>query len=149
MKIDGVSEWLKKLERLNREVPEKLEQALTDEANDIIYDVKKETPVGKYTNPVRFTTRDGKEVSFKVKSIPPGGELQSKWEKEKTGKFKWEIFNNTEYANHVEYGHRIIQGKSKKLKGYVKGRYMLHKSMRKGKRRLVKNLNTLMKNLFK
>lgn len=145
--MKGISEWLKKLERMEKEFPETVERALNDEANQILADTKKETPTGKYTNPVRFTTRDGKEVSFKVKSIPPGGELRAAWAKEDTDKFKKTIYNNTEYANHVEYGHRIVQGG--KTKGKVRGRYMLYKSMKRSNKRFPKVLNTLIKNLFK
>ena len=145
--MKGINEWLKKLESIKNEFPKTVERALDDEANEILSEVKKETPTGKYTNPVRFKTRDGKEVSFKVKSIPPGGELRAAWKKEKTGQFIRTIYNNTEYANHVEYGHRIVQGG--KTKGRVRGRYMLYKAIRRSNKRLPKVLNTLIKNLLK
>ena len=144
--MKGVNEWLKKLERMEKEFPEYADRALTDEANLLLGEVKKLTPIGKYTNPVRFTTRAGKEVSFKVKAIPPGGQLRAAWIKQKVDKFKHVIFNNTHYAAHVEYGHRIIQGG--KMKGTVKGRYMLYRAMKASDKRFPKALNTIIRKLF-
>lgn len=121
--MKGINEWLKKLERMEKEFPETVEMALNDEANLIIGEVRKE----KYKNPT--------------------GTLKNAWGKETTGPLQRTIFNNTEYVNHVEYGHRIVR--NGKTVGFVRGKYTLYKAMKKSNKRFPKALNTLIKNLFK
>ena len=52
------------------------------------------------------------------------------------------MYNNTEYANHVEYGHRTPKG------GFVKGRKMLHRSMVGFKSKFLNNTRVIMRNLL-
>lgn len=121
--MKGINEWLKKLERMEKELPEITERALNDEANEIISEVKKK----KYKNPT--------------------GTLKNAWGKETTGTSQRTIFNDTDYANHVEYGHRIVR--LGKTVGHVRGKYTLYKAMKRSKKRFPKVLKTLIKNLFK
>jgi len=80
---------------------------LTAETNKIgkmmLSDVKKLTPVGKYP------PSSGKK----------GGTLRKGWRSKKLDKHTVKIFNSTEYALYVEYGHRTRSG------GWVDGRRML------------------------
>ncbi|OSA84102.1 hypothetical protein B2H84_03170 [Clostridium botulinum] len=66
--------------------------------------IKKRTPVGVYPNKT-------------------GGHLRRNWQVGSVVKqgnaYIVEIFNNTEYASYVEYGHR-----TKNHKGWVEGRFM-------------------------
>ncbi len=97
--------------------------------------IKKRTPVGVYSNQVSFTTKDGKEVSFTTSSSKTGGYLRRNWQVGNVIKqgdaYIVEIFNNTEYASYVEYGHR-----TKNHKGWVEGRFMATISMQEIERQL-------------
>ena len=75
----------------------------------------------------------------KMKSPVNTGQLRRSWELEK-GDFYIKIYNNTSYAQFVEYGHRTRGGKS-----YVEGVYMLKTSFEKTK----KNFEEDLENLFK
>ncbi|ACQ51851.1 HK97 gp10 family phage protein [Clostridium botulinum] len=101
--------------------------------------IKKRTPVGVYSNQVSFTTKDGKEVSFTTSSSKTGGHLRRNWQVGNVIKqgdaYIVEIFNNTEYASYVEYGHR-----TKNHKGWVEGRFMATISMQEIERQLPKFL---------
>lgn len=80
--------------------------------------IKKRTPVGVYKNKT-------------------GGHLRRNWQVgnvEKQGNaYVVEIFNNTEYASYVEYGHR-----TRNHKGWVEGRFMATISMQEMERELPK-----------
>ncbi|ABS41487.1 MULTISPECIES: HK97 gp10 family phage protein [Clostridium] len=101
--------------------------------------IKKRTPVGVYSNQVSFTTKDGKEVNFTTSSSKTGGHLRRNWQVGNVIKqgdsYVVEIFNNTEYASYVEYGHR-----TKNHKGWVEGRFMATISMQEIERQLPKFL---------
>lgn len=135
--------------------------------------VKKRTPVGQYNKQVEFeahlpqkevdfTTRDGrrvrftakartKRVSFKPKTGRTGGHLRRMWQISRIKKsgdvFEIEVFNNVEYAPHVEYGHRTRNG------GFVQGRYMMAISMQEIEAILPKiadrHVQAAMANLFR
>ncbi|OSB16697.1 hypothetical protein B2H94_10925 [Clostridium sporogenes] len=78
--------------------------------------IKKRTPVGVYPNKT-------------------GGHLRRNWQVGSVVKqgdaYIVEIFNNTEYASYVEYGHR-----TKNHKGWVEGRFMATISMQEIERQL-------------
>ncbi|AWB31527.1 HK97 gp10 family phage protein [Clostridium botulinum] len=78
--------------------------------------IKKRTPVGVYPNKT-------------------GGYLRRNWQVGNVIKqgdaYIVEIFNNTEYASYVEYGHR-----TKNHKGWVEGRFMATISMQEIERQL-------------
>lgn len=100
-------------------------------ASRLLQMVKKETPVGVYDNTVNFTTKDGKNVSFKVKQKKTGGELRRKWQTDNNvvhrgGEYRIHIYNATKYAIYVEYGHRTPNHQ-----GWVEGRFMMTKSVLK------------------
>ncbi|MGF7049156.1 hypothetical protein J2T13_003664 [Paenibacillus sp. DS2015] len=76
------------------------------------------------------------------KRTPVGdtGELRRNWQLGKVekqgGAYVVEIFNNTEYAPFVEYGHRT----GKDLTGWVEGRFMMTISMQEMERELPRYL---------
>lgn len=104
------------------------------------------TPVGKYDRPVKFTTADGRQVSFTPHTGKKGGTLRRGWTArteaeamagrgEGTGGAKAyanalpvsrqgsaytvEVINPVHYASYVEFGHRKRGG------GWVPGQYFL------------------------
>jgi hypothetical protein len=124
--------------------------------------IKKRTPVGVYGTKevsfitkekvklVKFKTKGGKEVNFTAKikskhveftahSNKTGGQLRRNWQVgnvEKQGdSYIIEIFNNTEYASYVEFGHRTMNHK-----GWVEGRFMATISMKEIEKDLPKFL---------
>lgn len=99
---------------------EKLEKAdLSGVVNDtlnyasrtIIRSAVKNTPVGVYTN--------GKI----------GGTLRKGWHSKKEGANSRTVYNDVDYAEYVEYGHRIMggEGRSEQV-GWQEGRFMLTKA---------------------
>lgn len=113
-----------------------MEACAKELAARLLAKVIKRTPVGEYDKPVKFTTKDGKEVSFTPKSGKKGGTLRRGWTAGKRESAKGyadsltinhfgntyviEIVNPVEYASYVEYGHRTANHK-----GWVQGRFML------------------------
>ena len=88
---------------------------------------KDDTPVGVYDKPVRFTTKDGVEVSFTPKTGKQGGTLKRGWKVESYtntgGVYQIKVVNNTNYASWVEDGHRIVRNGA--TIGAVPGLFML------------------------
>lgn len=88
-----------------QQIVQEVEDALSKTAGMAINKVKRKTPVGKIK----------------------GGTLRRNWQasdaKHFGGVFLIDIYNNTEYAPHVEYGHRIVRGK--RTVGYQPGAFML------------------------
>lgn len=129
------SQWVQDL----RDLPENVLKA----AKGIWYRVgaahlartKINTPVGQYSNLVEFWTRDGRHVRFYIKRVPQGGQLRLRWQQthvtvSPNGQMLTTVvFNNTEYAPYVEFGHRIRNKKGETV-GFVPGRYMMTESLR-------------------
>ena len=122
MAIDGMDDWIKKLEKMREDFPKQTETFLRKKANEVIKETKRLTPVDT-------------------------GTLRNAWQRENNGKFKQVVFNVTSYANHIEWGRRIVRGK--KTVGFVKGRYMLHKGISRVKTTFYKDLEIVYKNLIK
>ena len=94
------------------------------ELDKILDEIKTQTP--KSTE--RFLMLQAEELKKDVKDLTPvdTGTLKNSWQRENgkrlTGKkFTQIVFNMTDYAAHVEYGHRIGRSKTK----FVRGRFML------------------------
>ena len=121
MKIDGMDDWLKKIETLKKEFPERTEIFLKQKAEQLIDETKRNTPV-------------------------KNGTLKSGWQRENGGSFRQIIFNNVKYSSFIEYGHRVVRGK--KTVGFVKGRRMLHKGVLKVRLNFYRDLDKVYKNLI-
>lgn len=126
-----------KVNRLNQaEIDLFLEACAKELAARLLAKVIKRTPVGKYDKPVKFTSSEGKEVSFQPHTGKKGGTLRRGWTAQKNQSastyvqnlnvnhfgdtFVIEIVNPVEYAPYVEFGHR-----TKNHKGWVRGKFML------------------------
>ena len=75
----------------------------------------------------------------KMKSPVDTGQLRRSWELEK-GDLYVKLYNNVEYAQFVEFGHRTRGGKS-----YVEGVYMLKTSFEKTEKEFNRDLEKLFK----
>lgn len=121
MPIMDLDDLIRKFEKMEKDFPEIAELFLKTKAEEVKKETKKLTPV-------------------------KDGILRNAWHRKKIGPLKQVIYNNTNYAAHVEYGHRIV--KNKKAVGYVRGRYMLKRGMNKANSTFLKDLDTVFKNLF-
>lgn len=141
----------KRLEKGSQHERQRFYEACAKElAARLLAKVIKRTPVGKYNKPVKFTTKDGKQVAFTPKTGMTGGTLRRGWtakteqeaqagggkgfmsqnqalayaeslEIKKSGNmYQVEIINPVHYASYVEYGHRTANHK-----GWVEGKFML------------------------
>lgn len=117
VKINGFDMLNTKWKKIVAEYPEHRDTLLTQQAELLINDVKMKTPVDT-------------------------GTLRNAWKHTSVNSGVIEIYNNTEYANHVEYGHRTSKG------GFVKGRKMLHRSIVGFKSKFLRNTRTIMRNLL-
>nr|DAS95661.1 MAG TPA: putative tail component [Caudoviricetes sp.] len=106
MNLSGDWEKLaKKLENLATDTPQKVEMTLKQVAEQAIKEVKEETPADT-------------------------GQLRMGWHRENGDGLKQIIYNNVEYVNHVEYGHRVVYY-GKKTNKVVPGVFMLKKTIDK------------------
>ena len=121
MKIEGMDDWLKKIETLKKEFPEQTERFLMMKAEEVIAETKRKTPVDT-------------------------GTLRNAWQRENGGSFRQVVYNNTSYANHIEWGHRVVRGK--KTVGFAKGRRMLHRGIAKVRMNFYRDLDKVYKNLI-
>lgn len=99
MKLDGIDELLKKLDAIEDQKQIKINRFVAQEGEILKALVAEKTPVDT-------------------------GLLREGWKRSRVAQGRTEVFNNTEYANHVEYGHRTRGGN-----GFVKGRKMLHRGL--------------------
>lgn len=95
--------------------------------------VRQKTPVGKYQT-ITYTKKDGSTVTYNEGK--QGSTLRKGWKMQPTVTqngvvYEIEVYNPTEYASYVEYGHRQQVGRfvpqiGKRLKqGWVQGQFML------------------------
>lgn len=107
--------------------------------------IKKRTPVGDYGTK-QVVIKRGKNAG-KVRTVrrkgshgKVGGQLRRNWQvgrvERRGNALQVEIFNPTEYAPYVEYGHRT----GKDLTKWVEGRFMMTISMQEIERELPKYL---------
>lgn len=116
--FDGLDKWEQRLTRaIERQYPEEFRQMVIDVATQLEGKVKEKTPVKT-------------------------GHLRREWhvgEIVKRGhEYYIEVYNNVEYAEPVEYGHRL--GRS----GFKKGAHMMQVSLKEVERQLPAYLRTWM-----
>lgn len=119
LKLKGFDEFQEKLDRIKKTAPKKLGLFLMRQAEETVGDVKRHTPVDT-------------------------GSLKGGWQRENAGSFKQVIYNDVEYARHVEYGHRVGKSKTK----VKKGARMLRKGMATRRIKFYKDLKVAFKEVF-
>lgn len=103
-KFDGLDEWEKRLsEAIESQYPHEFQEMVVDLAAQLEGKVKDNTPV----------------QSGHLKREWHVGEIQKRGDE-----YYIEVYNNVDYAEPVEYGHRTRGGK-----GYVKGAHMMELSL--------------------
>ena len=91
LRIEGAAEFERKLADIGRRFPQARDKFLKQEAELVKGRAALRTPVGK------------------VK----GGTLRAAWSRTQPAGGRIEVYNNTDYAAHVEYGHRLKKRKTK------------------------------------
>ena len=118
------------------------------ELDKILDEIKTQAP--KSTG--RFLMLQAEELKKDVKDLTPvdTGTLKNSWQRENgrrlTGKnFTQIIFSMTDYATHVEYGHRVGRSKTK----FVRGRFMLRTAVAMRQIKFYKDLKNFYGGLIK
>ena len=125
MELKGFEKFNKILNEIKTEAPKSTEKFLMLQAEDLKKDVKGLTPVDT-------------------------GTLKNSWQRENgrrlTGKALSQIvFSMTDYATHVEYGHRVGRSKTK----FVRGRFMLRTAVAMRQIKFYKDLKNFYGGLIK
>ena len=80
----------------------------------------------------RFLMQEAELIKGRAKLNTPTdtGRLKNAWERTAPQGGGIDIYNNTEYAAHVEWGHRVVNPKTKRFTGKVtEGAKMLHNAI--------------------
>lgn len=110
-RFDGLDEWEKRLtQAIESQYPAEFREMVIKVANELWKKVKEETPVKT-------------------------GNLRGEWHvgsiEQRGSEYYIEVYNNVEYAEPVEYGHRTRGGK-----GFVKGAHMMELSLQEVQKQL-------------
>ena len=125
MELKGFEKFDKILNEIKTEAPKATERFLMLQAEDLKKDVKNLTPVDTGTLKNAWQRESGKKITGK--------------------KFTQIVFNMTDYAAHVEYGHRIGRSKTK----FVRGRFMLRTAVAMRQIKFYKDLKNFYGGLIK
>jgi len=129
MELKGFKEFDKILDEIKTKAPQATERFLMLQAEEMVGELKNKN---KILTPVDT------------------GLLRDSWQRESekkiTGKkFTQIVFNMTNYAAHVEYGHRIGRSKTK----FVRGRFMLRTAVAMRQIKFYKDLKNFYGGLIK
>jgi len=125
MELKGFKELDKILDEIKTQAPKSTERFLMLQAEELKKDVKDLTPVDTGTLKNSWQRENGKRLTGK--------------------KFIQIVFNMTDYAAHVEYGHRIGRSKTK----FVRGRFMLRTAVAMRQIKFYKDLKNFYGGLIK
>ncbi len=125
MELKGFKEFDKILDEIKTKAPQATEKFLMLQAEDLKKDAKELTPVDTGTLKNAWQRENGKRLTGNT--------------------FSQIVFNMTNYANHVEYGHRIGKSKTK----FVKGKFMLRKALNIRQTKFYKDLKNFYGGLIK
>ncbi len=143
----AIDRYIKELEKLLGDISEIDKKVLNKAVNVGLAEAKRLTPVGVYPKEVNFTTKDGKNVSFRITRAKVGGHMRRSWStsriKKSTNGITKELFNTAEYASYVNYGHRIvIRGITK---GFVPGKHILERAINKTEKAMISEFKKVIK----
>ena len=125
MELKGFKEFDKILDEIKTKAPKSTERFLMLQAEELKTDVKDLTPEDTATLKNSWQRENGKRLTGK--------------------KFTQIVFNMTDYAAHVEYGHRIGRSKTK----FVRGRFMLRTAVAMRQIKFYKDLKNFYGGLIK
>ncbi|MDF2486727.1 MAG: hypothetical protein K0R46_2895 [Herbinix sp.] len=129
----AIKQFRKELLSMMDDIREIDAKCLTKAVNIGVADVKRNTPVGQYSNHVHFTTKDDQEVDFTTGTTYVGGFMRKSWKSTPIKRAKnyvsKSLANYADYASYVNDGHRIVR-KGVTI-GFVKGKFILEKAEHK------------------
>ena len=125
MELKGFKEFDKILDEIKTKAPQATERFLMLQAEELKKDVKELTPVNTGTLKNSWQRENGKRLTGKT--------------------FSQIVFSMTNYAAHVEYGHRIGRSKTK----FVRGRFMLRTAVAMRQIKFYKDLKNFYGGLIK
>jgi len=125
MELKGFKKFNKILIEIKEKAPETTKKFLMLQAEDLKKDAKELTPVDTGTLKNAWQRENGKRLTGNT--------------------FSQIVFNMTNYANHVEYGHRTGRNKTK----FVKGRFMLRTAVAMRQIKFYKDLKNFYGGLIK
>lgn len=125
MELKGFKEFDKILDEIKIKAPQATEKFLMLQAEELKKDVKELTPVDTGTLKNSWQRENGKRLTGKT--------------------FSQIVFSMTNYAAHVEYGHRIGRNKTK----FVRGRFMLRTAVAMRQIKFYKDLKDFYGGLIK
>ena len=125
MEIKGFKEFDKILDEIKTKAPQATERVLMLQAEELKRDVKELTPVDTGTLKNSWQRENGKRLTGNT--------------------FSQIVFNMTNYAHHVEYGHRVGRNKTK----FVRGRFMLRTAVAMRQIKFYKDLKNFYGGLIK
>lgn len=127
MKIDGMKEFQRAIERMKTEFPRQTGQFMRRQALKVEREAKKLTPVDT-------------------------GTLKSSWGFVNSGKgrgfYEQTVYNLSEYSAHIEFGHRV-KAKGNFTDKVVLGRYMLKKAVEQVESEFEGEFKALVKKVMK
>lgn len=122
-----------------------------DQLDAKLQEILDETP--KVKN--KFVSQQAELLTGRVKDNTPvdTGTLRNGWHRTRAGKGTATVYNNTHYAAHVEFGHRIKKGDgwAKDAKGrtrFVPGEKMLHKGLAETEKEFKADAEIIMEDLL-
>lgn len=125
MELKGFKEFDKILDEIKIKAPQATEKFLMLQAEELKKDIKELTPVDTGTLKNSWQRENGKRLTGKA--------------------FSQIVFSMTNYAAHVEYGHRIGRNKTK----FFRGRFMLRTAVAMRQIKFYKDLKNFYGGLIK
>lgn len=130
VEIEGIDDFIAKLDNAIKKIPKKSNEFMKKSAENLIEYTKDLTPVDT-------------------------GNLKNNWQRTRPYMGSIKVYNNTEYAAHMEYGHRVknrrgewVKDENGKIK-FVKGAYMLHQGVEELRDNFEEDAKIIMDDIFK
>ena len=129
IEIEGIDDFIVKLDNAIKNIPKKRNEFVKKSAENLIGYTKDLTPVDT-------------------------GNLKNNWKRTRPYMGSIKVYNNTEYAAHIEYGHRVknrsgewVKDENGKIK-FVKGTYMLHQGVEELRGNFEEDAKLIMGDIF-
>ncbi len=129
VEIEGIDDFIAKLDNAVKNIPKKRNEFVKKSAENLIGYTKDLTPVDT-------------------------GNLKNNWKRTRPYMGSIKVYNNTEYATHIEYGHRVknrsgewVKDENGKIK-FVKGTYMLHQGVEELRDNFEEDAKLIMGDIF-